>query len=81
MRDGLIPTCFPTASEGLYHTADATLWFFRDQALHAGDGDDETLRKLMPVLLDIVQHHLRGTHFGITSIRRWPLHAGAEVPS
>ena len=29
MRDGLIPNMFPDGSnEGLYHTADATLWFF-----------------------------------------------------
>src|SRR5690606_22746016 len=29
MRDGLIPNMFPEGhNEGLYHTADATLWFF-----------------------------------------------------
>ncbi len=29
MRDGLIPNLFPEGkTEGLYHTADATLWFF-----------------------------------------------------
>src|ERR1700746_3163499 len=29
IRDGLIPNLFPERSrEGLYHTADATLWFF-----------------------------------------------------
>src|SRR5690606_3084730 len=29
VRDGLIPNMFPDhATEGLYHTADATLWFF-----------------------------------------------------
>ena len=29
VRDGLIPNMFPDgAREGLYHTADATLWFF-----------------------------------------------------
>ena len=29
VRDGLIPNMFPEGeSEGLYHTADATLWFF-----------------------------------------------------
>ena len=33
IRDGLIPNLFPEAkTEGLYHTADATLWFFH--ALH-----------------------------------------------
>ena len=33
MRDGLIPNMFPEGEkEGLYHTADATLWFFH--AIH-----------------------------------------------
>src|SRR5207249_12189228 len=33
VRDGLIPNMFPEGQrEGLYHTADATLWFFH--ALH-----------------------------------------------
>jgi predicted glycogen debranching enzyme len=67
VRDGLIPNLFPEgATHGLYHTADATLWFF-----HALDryvtltGDRETLEFLLPTLRDIVEHHLRGTRFGI----------------
>ena len=67
IRDGLIPNLFPEGqSEGLYHTADATLWFF-----HALDryveltGDRATLRMILPKLLDVVEHHLRGTRFGI----------------
>lgn len=67
IRDGLIPNLFPEgADEGLYHTADATLWFF-----HALDryvkttGDRETLTLLLPNLLDIVGHHVAGTRFGI----------------
>jgi predicted glycogen debranching enzyme len=67
VRDGLIPNMFPDgAREGLYHTADATLWFFH--AIHRyvrATGDVPTLRVLLPVLADIVRHHLRGTHFGI----------------
>lgn len=67
VRDGLIPNLFPEGErEGLYHTADATLWFFHalDRYLHL-TGDRETLRLLLPVLQDIVQHHLAGTRFGI----------------
>ena len=67
VRDGLIPNMFPDgAREGLYHTADATLWFF-----HAVDryvrvtGDTDTLRLLVPTFLDIVRKHLAGTRFGI----------------
>jgi predicted glycogen debranching enzyme len=67
VRDGLIPNMFPEGqNEGLYHTADATLWFF--QALHryiAATDDRETLVALLPILRDIVEHHVRGTRFGI----------------
>ncbi len=67
VREGLIPNLFPEGEKaGLYHTADATLWFFHalDRYL-AVTGDRETLWQLLPVLLDIVQHHLAGTRFGI----------------
>jgi predicted glycogen debranching enzyme len=67
VRDGLIPNMFPEGNrEGLYHTADATLWFFHAIERYTQViGDEETLRTLMPVLIDIVEHHLRGTRFGI----------------
>ena len=67
VRDGLIPNMFPEGTkEGLYHTADATLWFFH--AIHRYvlyTGDRSTLRQLLPKLKSIVQHHIEGTHFGI----------------
>jgi predicted glycogen debranching enzyme len=67
VRDGLIPNMFPEGTnQGLYHTADATLWFFH--AIHRyllATGDRSTLRQLMPKLGSIVEHHLRGTRFGI----------------
>jgi len=67
VRDGLIPNMFPDGQrEGLYHTADASLWFFHAVERYTiSTGDDDTLRKLLPVLTDIVRHHLRGTRFGI----------------
>jgi predicted glycogen debranching enzyme len=68
IRDGLIPNLFPEGEqEGLYHTADATLWFFHalDRYLEATQ-DRPTLELLLPKLLDIVEHHRRGTHFGIS---------------
>jgi predicted glycogen debranching enzyme len=67
VRDGLIPNMFPEgANEGVYHTADATLWFFHalDRYL-AATGDRITLRGLLPTLQSIVEHHLAGTRFGI----------------
>jgi predicted glycogen debranching enzyme len=67
VRDGLIPNMFPDGErEGLYHTADASLWFFHAiERYTVATGDDETLRKLLPVLTDIIRHHLGGTHYGI----------------
>jgi predicted glycogen debranching enzyme len=67
VRDGLIPNLFPEGQrEGLYHTADATLWYFH--AIHRyleHTGDRATLRVLLPRLADIIEHHKRGTKFGI----------------
>ena len=67
IRDGLIPNLFPEGkSEGLYHTADATLWFF-----HAVDryvevtSDRQILKTVLPKMVDIVNHHLNGTRFNI----------------
>ncbi|HXV80395.1 MAG TPA: amylo-alpha-1,6-glucosidase, partial [Candidatus Binatia bacterium] len=67
MQQGLIPNLFPEGGrEGLYHTADATLWFFHaiDRYLHT-TGDRWMLRWLMPKLVDIINHHVKGTLFGI----------------
>ncbi|MFT3782727.1 MAG: amylo-alpha-1,6-glucosidase [Nibricoccus sp.] len=67
VRNGLIPNMFPEGQhEGLYHTADASLWFF--QAVHrylVKTRDQEILTTLLPVFENIVEHHLRGTLFGI----------------
>ena len=67
IRDGLIPNMFPEGKHtGLYHTADATLWFF-----HALDrylrytGDKTTLSALLPLLEEVVRRHVEGTRFGI----------------
>lgn len=67
IKDGLIPNLFPDGEvEGLYHTADATLWFF-----HAADryieltGDEGILEVLLPRFRHIIHAHIQGTHFGI----------------
>ena len=58
---------FPEGTkEGLYHTTDATLWFFH--AIHRyllATDDRATLRQLMPKLKSIFEHHMQGTRFGI----------------
>jgi predicted glycogen debranching enzyme len=80
LRDGLIPNLFPEGGqEGLYNTADATLWFF-----HAIDryvtitNDGDTLRDLLPALDEIVQKHITGTRFGIRLDDDGLLTQGAE---
>jgi predicted glycogen debranching enzyme len=67
VRDGLIPNMFPEGErEGLYHTADATLWFFHaiDRYVHHS-GDRQIVQDLAPALVDIVERHAAGTRFGI----------------
>jgi len=67
IRDGLIPNMFPDgAREGLYHTADATLWYFHAIARYVrASGDVDVLRDVLPKLHEIVRRHLEGTRFGI----------------
>ena len=67
IRDGLIPNMFPEGhKDGLYHTADATLWFFHAiQRFLDYTNDRSVLRMVLPKLLDIVDYHVRGTRFGI----------------
>src|SRR5204863_1381225 len=50
----------------LYHTADATLWFFHAVHRYIQSTDDgDTLALILPVLREITARHLRGTRFGI----------------
>src|SRR5262249_55418407 len=72
VHDGLIPNLFPEReNEGLYHTADATLWFFHALSRYLSwSGDWLTLSLLYPTLKDIVERHVEGTRFGIQVDRR-----------
>ena len=65
--DGLIPNLFPEGEkQGLYHTADASLWFFHAIARYLdATGDRATLRVILPKLHEIANAHIRGTRFGI----------------
>jgi predicted glycogen debranching enzyme len=68
VRHGLIPNMFPEGhDEGLYHTADATLWF--SHAINryvTASGDELFLSQVLPLLEEIIEWHLRGTDFGIS---------------
>ena len=67
VRDGLIPNMFPEGErEGLYHTADATLWFFHAVDRYVETSHDRlTLALLYPTLKRIIDCHVHGTRFGI----------------
>ncbi len=67
VKKGLIPNMFPEGqNEGLYHTADASLWFFHAvDRYHQVTDDDDTLAELLPILNEMLDWHIRGTDFGI----------------
>jgi predicted glycogen debranching enzyme len=67
IRHGLLPNLFAEGGrEALYHTVDATLWFFHALARHARhSGDHSLVDELFPVLQDVIDHHVRGTRHGI----------------
>ena len=81
IHEGLIPNLFPEGEHaGLYHTADATLWFFHAVNRYVKATNDlETLRMLVPKMVDIIDHHVRGTLFNIhVDPADGLLHQGAE---
>jgi predicted glycogen debranching enzyme len=67
VHDGLIPNLFPEGEKrGLYHTADASLWFFHAMSRYVrATGDGATLQTILPKLREIADAHIAGTHFGI----------------
>jgi predicted glycogen debranching enzyme len=67
IRDGLLPNLFPEGErEALYHTVDATLWYFHAIGRYVeATGDRSILVQLYPILADVIAHHLRGTRFNI----------------
>lgn len=65
---GMLPNRFPDAGEAPeYNTVDATLWYFEAiRALLEATGDYDFVREhLYHVLVDIIDHHQRGTRYGI----------------
>lgn len=67
VSEGMLPNRFPdSGGEPEYNTVDATLWYFHaiDACARAAD-DDELVRELWPLLIEIVDWQLRGTRFRI----------------
>lgn len=67
LKDGLIPDNIPDGPwPPVYHTADATLWFFHAVDRYvAHTGDMETLELILPKLEEVVERHMAGTLYGI----------------
>ena len=68
VRDGLIPNLFPEGeNQGLYHTADATLWFFHavDRYVERHRRPRHAARSCCPILARHRRAPLEGTRFGI----------------
>ena len=64
---GMIPNRFPDTEEAPeYNTVDATLWYFEALRLYVkSTGNMELLKELWPILVEIIEWHLRGTRYGI----------------
>ena len=64
---GMLPNRFPDVGcKPEYNTVDATLWYF--EAIHAfyqEAKDLETVEKLYPTLVQIINWHIKGTRYGI----------------
>jgi predicted glycogen debranching enzyme len=67
VSEGMLPNRFPDAGETPeYNTVDATLWYFDAiAACVAAGGQGVLLKQLYPVLVSIIDWHLRGTRYGI----------------
>lgn len=68
VNQGMLPNIFPDAGETPeYNTVDATLWYFEAIRQYGeSSGDYKTIQEqLYPVLVDIIEWHLRGTRYGI----------------
>jgi predicted glycogen debranching enzyme len=67
VHDGLLPNLFPEGErEALYHTVDATLWYFHAiERYRRVTEDSDIITELYPVLESIILHYTRGTRFAI----------------
>ncbi len=64
---GMLPNVFPGAGASPdYNTADASLWYIEAwRAYIEASSDEAALRRVFPVLAEIVDWHVRGTRYGI----------------
>lgn len=79
VSEGMLPNQFPDEGEKPeYNTVDATLWFFTAIYKYLLYTKDLPFvkKEMLPILLDIVSWHRRGTRFGINVDGDGLLHAG-----
>ncbi len=65
---GMLPNNFPDHAGQVpgYNTVDATLWYvLAIRAYVSATGDSTLVDELLPVLVDILEWHVRGTRYGI----------------
>jgi len=67
VSDGMLPNRFPDYGEAPeYNTVDATLWFFHAiYQYYKYTTDKEFIKKLIPILDDIIAWHYKGTRYNI----------------
>lgn len=68
VHNGLLPNRFTDSGSGAdYNTVDAALWFFHAIYQYAGISGDWAFAtdEMLPVLEDILKHHVQGTDYGI----------------
>jgi predicted glycogen debranching enzyme len=75
---GMLPNVFPDAGETPhYNTVDATLWYFEAiRAYYEATKEREFLAELFPLLIDIIEWHLKGTRYNIQMDDDGLLYAG-----
>jgi len=65
LSEGMLANTADTGSVE-YNTADGTLWFLHAVGRHvATTGDVDLAAELLPALREVVDHHLKGTRYGI----------------
>jgi predicted glycogen debranching enzyme len=64
---GMLPNRFPDSGEmPEYNTVDATLWWLHAlDRYHRAYDDDDLMREQFPLLVDVIDWHIRGTRHGI----------------
>lgn len=79
VSNGMLPNRFPDYGEAPeYNTVDATLWFFHAiYQYYKYTEDKEFIKKLIPILEDVIAWHYKGTRYNIhVDLADELLHAG-----